>query len=213
MWSWFMSCPSAPLECNHFWMLVDSMASMPRKINHIFPIYHWNTYLITDAIGNGPLTCCAQHDDVIKWKLFRATGFLCGNSPAKFPHKSQWHRALMFTVTCAWTNGWVNTIETPVIWDAMALIMTSLLWIILISIATISFSSRKRNRINSSPPGQNVILADDILKCIFLNENDRIPIRISLKFVPRSQSDNKPALVQVMANSCIIEHESVWLTS
>ena len=27
------------------------------------------------------------------------------------------------------------------------------------------------------------ILADDIFKCIFVNENDRIPIMISLKFV------------------------------
>ena len=41
------------------------------------------------------------------------------------------------------------------------------------------------------------ILADDIFKCIFLNENDRI--QISLKFVPKSPLDNKPALVQVMA--------------
>ena len=39
------------------------------------------------------------------------------------------------------------------------------------------------------------ILADDNLKCIFLNENDRISIRISLKFVPRSPIDNKSALV------------------
>ena len=43
------------------------------------------------------------------------------------------------------------------------------------------------------------ILADDIFRCISLNENDRIPIQISLKFVPRSLIDNKPALVQVMA--------------
>ena len=43
------------------------------------------------------------------------------------------------------------------------------------------------------------IVADDIFKCIFLNENDRIPIQISLKFVSRSPIDNKPALVQVMA--------------
>ena len=41
-------------------------------------------------------------------------------------------------------------------------------------------------------------LADDIFKCILLNENDKIPIRISLKLVPRSPV-NKPALVQVMA--------------
>ena len=43
------------------------------------------------------------------------------------------------------------------------------------------------------------ILADDNFKCIFLTENDRIPIRISLKFVPRSPIDNKPALGQVVA--------------
>ena len=43
------------------------------------------------------------------------------------------------------------------------------------------------------------ISADSIFKCIFLNENDRIQIQISLKYVPRSPIDHKPALVQVMA--------------
>ena len=43
------------------------------------------------------------------------------------------------------------------------------------------------------------ILADDTFKGIFLNENDRIPIPISLKFVSRSPIDNTQALVQVMA--------------
>ena len=38
------------------------------------------------------------------------------------------------------------------------------------------------------------IMADDILKCIFLNENDRISIQISLKLVSKSSIDNKPAL-------------------
>ena len=33
----------------------------------------------------------------------------------------------------------------------------------------------------------------------FMNGNDRIPIRISLKFVPMGPIGNKPALVQVMA--------------
>ena len=42
-------------------------------------------------------------------------------------------------------------------------------------------------------------LADDKLKCILLNENDRIPIRFSMKFFPRSPIDNNPELVQVMA--------------
>ena len=43
------------------------------------------------------------------------------------------------------------------------------------------------------------ILADDTFKCIFLNVNDEISIKISLKFVPRSPVENKPALVQAMA--------------
>ena len=41
----------------------------------------------------------------------------------------------------------------------------------------------------------SVISADDIFKCIFLNENDRIPIQISLKFIPTSQIDNKAGMV------------------
>ena len=43
------------------------------------------------------------------------------------------------------------------------------------------------------------ILANNNFKCIFFNENDRIQIPISLKFLPRGPIDNKPALVQVMA--------------
>ena len=34
------------------------------------------------------------------------------------------------------------------------------------------------------------ILADDIFKCILSNENDRIPIQISLKFVSDGPLDN-----------------------
>ena len=43
------------------------------------------------------------------------------------------------------------------------------------------------------------ILADDIFEWIFLDENGRISIQISLKFVPKSPMGNKPVLVQVMA--------------
>ena len=42
-------------------------------------------------------------------------------------------------------------------------------------------------------------VADDNFKCILLNWNNRIQIRISLKFVPTSSIGKKPALVQVMA--------------
>ena len=43
------------------------------------------------------------------------------------------------------------------------------------------------------------ILADGIFKCIFWNQNKIITLQISLKYVPWSPIDNKPALVQVMA--------------
>ena len=53
--------------------------------------------------------------------------------------------------------------------------------------------------LNSSPLDKMaVILADNIFKCIFLNEKDKILIQISSKLVPRGPIDNKPALVQVM---------------
>ena len=41
--------------------------------------------------------------------------------------------------------------------------------------------------------------ADDIFKCIFVNENIWIPIIISLKFVSNGSINNIPALVQIMA--------------
>ena len=40
---------------------------------------------------------------------------------------------------------------------------------------------------------------DDIFKCIFLNENVWISIKISLKFVPKGPINNNPALVHIMA--------------
>ena len=41
--------------------------------------------------------------------------------------------------------------------------------------------------------------ADDTFKHIFLNENVRIFIKISLNFVPKGPINNNPALVQIMA--------------
>ena len=51
--------------------------------------------------------------------------------------------------------------------------------------------------INSSPSGGKMaaIFADDIFKCISVNEKVRILIKISLKFVPKGLIDNNQALV------------------
>ena len=54
--------------------------------------------------------------------------------------------------------------------------------------------------INTLRPRQNGRhFADDIFKCIFLNENVWILIRISLKLVPKGPINNIPALAQIMA--------------
>ena len=52
---------------------------------------------------------------------------------------------------------------------------------------------------NTLRPRQNGRhFADDVLKCIFLNENVWILLKISLKFVPRGEINNTPSLVQIM---------------
>ena len=38
--------------------------------------------------------------------IFRVTGSLCGESTG--PHKDLWRGALMFSLICAWTNGWTD---------------------------------------------------------------------------------------------------------
>ena len=54
--------------------------------------------------------------------------------------------------------------------------------------------------LNTLRPRQNGRhFSDDSFKCIFLNENVSIAIKISLKFVPKGPINNIPALVQIMA--------------
>ena len=61
------------------------------------------------------------------------------------------------------------------------------------------------------------IFPDDIFKCIFLNENTWIPIKISLKFVLKGPINNIPALVQIIAwrlpgDKPLSEPMLVWFT-
>ena len=54
--------------------------------------------------------------------------------------------------------------------------------------------------LNSSPLDKMTVfisLADDIFKCIFVNEKFCISIKISLKFVPKGPIYDIPALVQI----------------
>ena len=64
----------------------------------------------------------------------------------------------------------------------------------------ISHGRHRPTKLNTLRPRQNRRhFADDIFKCIFLNENEWISPRISLKFVPKVRINNIPSLVQIMA--------------
>ena len=63
----------------------------------------------------------------------------------------------------------------------------------------ISTSAPIRLNLNSSPGQNGHQFADDIFKCIFMNDKFCILIPVSLKFVPKSPIDNNPTLVQAMA--------------
>ena len=56
------------------------------------------------------------------------------------------------------------------------------------------------SHLNTLRPRQNCRhFTDDIFKCIFLNENVWISLKISLPFVPKFRINNIPALVIIMA--------------
>ena len=78
-------------------------------------------------------------------------------------------------------------------------------WGNMLTTCTISVSRNDRTcrtlqHVNTLRPRRNRRhFADDIFKCIFLNENVLISIKISLKFVPYGPINNIPTLVQIMA--------------
>ena len=137
--------------------------------------------------------------------LFRVTGSLWGESIGHrwIPlTKGQWGVALMFSLMCAWTKPFIKKtrrrwFETP--WRSLWCHCNE----------TFSFTDsecwvrtcwRLLPSLNTLRPRQNGRhFADDTFNRIFLKENVRISIKLSLKFVPKSPIDNIPALFQIMA--------------
>ena len=71
----------------------------------------FHIYLNTNGNQYTAVTGAAFHDDVIKWKYFlRYWSFVRGihRLQVNSPHKGQWRGALIFSLICAWINGWVN---------------------------------------------------------------------------------------------------------
>ena len=90
----------------------------------IWPQGKWSFYffiysLATRRCGSNSKSVVSEktfriHDDVIKWKHFlHHWPFVRGihRPVVNSPHKDQWRRALMFSLICAWMNGWVNNGE------------------------------------------------------------------------------------------------------
>ena len=73
------------------------------------PLHHLCQYITFEYHISNP--ALIEHDDVIQWKHFpRNWSFLweIHGSPVNSLHKGQWRGALMFSLICAWINGWVN---------------------------------------------------------------------------------------------------------
>ena len=68
------------------------------------------------------------------------------------------------------------------------------------SVYLLRFAHDPITHLNTLRPRQNGRhFPDDIFKCIVLNENVWISIKISLKFVPEGHIENIPSLIQIMA--------------
>ena len=73
----------------------------------------WDLLRLPQPAERDEWTCTLLvfHDDLIKWKHFpRNWPFVRGiqRSPVNSPHERQWRGALVFSLICAWRNGWVN---------------------------------------------------------------------------------------------------------
>ena len=72
---------------------------------------HWSVWQ-NEMNQNSYIGKQKYHDDILKWKYFlHYWPFVRGihQSLVDSPHKFQRCRALIFSLICAWTNGWVNT--------------------------------------------------------------------------------------------------------
>ena len=100
--------------------------------------------------------------------------------------REQWSYVFLFThpSICITHLQWVNDVASVILWN----------------VERVNGAFEELHKLNTLRPRQNGRrFADDTFKRIFLNENIRISIKISLKFVSKGQINNNPSLVQIMA--------------
>ena len=118
--------------CTNMCLFIHNISITMTSPRHTFQYTynHTNNECVLRAVCMcvvcGGCIVVASHDDAIKWKYFpRYWPFVrrIHRSSVNSPHKGQWRGYLMFSLICAWINVWVVRL---VIWDRIALIMTSL---------------------------------------------------------------------------------------
>ena len=95
-------------RCFDLFLRLGCDATYLTRITQFLSTFTWDTirHIMCDT--------SIYHDNVIKWKHFtRYWPFVrrIHRSQMNSQHKGQWCGALMFSLICAWINGWVNNRE------------------------------------------------------------------------------------------------------
>ena len=108
-------------ELEYYWLDITAISHRGQWVNvlntfpklsglhQVYPFSAWIFHLY--SLRQWQSKNIHPHDDVIKWRHFPCYWpFVRGihQWPEDSPHKGQWHGALMFSLICAWTNGWAN---------------------------------------------------------------------------------------------------------
>ena len=107
LWWWIDICSVDGLvPSGNKWKPESLLTQIYDDSDHMAPLGHSELNILLLGLPN--------HDYVIKWKHFPRNWPLVREihrSPVNFPHKGQWHGALMFSLIYAWINDWVNNRE------------------------------------------------------------------------------------------------------
>ena len=113
--------------------------------------------------------------------------------------------ATLWTPPAVWHQRYAHNHDWPLnLCIGTLLIEVHCFIIILIYVAWVVDADRGESQVGEllkplRPRQNGRHFADDVFKCIFLNENVWISLKISLKFVPKGLINNIPSLVQIMA--------------
>ena len=92
----------SPHVCNLFYIIIFFYSISLHLSRH-----NWCRQKRANLTATGIRPWMSNHDDVTKWKHFpRYWPFV--REIHRPPHKDQWRGALMFSLICAWINGWIN---------------------------------------------------------------------------------------------------------